>query len=65
VNISKHNYGNQGDHRRPAKITYRGTTANGPVNEDRELVAYGTLMRTKNLLLAALRVWELKQPEQN
>lgn len=27
----------------------------------REMAAVGTLMRTKSLLLAALRVWELKQ----
>jgi hypothetical protein len=29
-------------------------------NEERQLPAVGTLSRTKSLLLAALRVWELK-----
>jgi hypothetical protein len=29
-------------------------------NVERELPAVGTLTRTKSLLLAALRVWELK-----
>ena len=28
---------------------------------EREMAAVGTLTRTKSLLLAALRVWELKQ----
>ena len=31
-----------------------------PVTAERELPAVGTLSRTKSLLLAALRVWELK-----
>jgi hypothetical protein len=31
-----------------------------PANAERELPAAGTLTRTKSLLLAALRVWELK-----
>ena len=31
-----------------------------PVVEERQLPAVGTLTRTKSLLLAALRVWELK-----
>ena len=33
---------------------------NGRENGQRELPAVGTLTRTKSLLLAALRVWELK-----
>ena len=33
---------------------------NGRENGQRELPAAGTLTRTKSLLLAALRVWELK-----
>jgi hypothetical protein len=31
-----------------------------PATAERELPAVGTLSRTKSLLLAALRVWELK-----
>jgi hypothetical protein len=42
---------------RPRKIT---TAANGAA-ATREPAAVGTLTRTKSLLLAALRVWELKQ----
>ena len=38
---------------RPRKI-------NGAQGVTRELPAVGTLTRTKSLLLAALRVWELK-----
>nr|ALS90424.1 AT hook motif protein [uncultured bacterium] len=38
---------------RPRKNAVRATT-------ERELPAAGTLTRTKSLLLAALRVWELK-----
>ena len=38
---------------RPRKNAVRETT-------ERELPAVGTLSRTKSLLLAALRVWELK-----
>jgi hypothetical protein len=38
---------------RPRKNTSQGTGA-------KELPAVGTLTRTKSLLLAALRVWELK-----
>jgi len=37
----------------------RSRTA-APSNGDRETAAAGTLTRTKALLLAALRVWELK-----
>lgn len=33
---------------------------NGPDSGVRDLPAVGTLSRTKSLLLAALRVWELK-----
>jgi hypothetical protein len=32
-----------------------------PAAKERPLAAAGTLSRTKSLLLAALRVWELKQ----
>jgi hypothetical protein len=35
--------------------------APGAAAPTRELAAAGTLTRTKSLLLAALRVWELKQ----
>ena len=38
---------------RPRKTTTSATS-------ERELPAVGTLTRTKSLLLAALRVWELK-----
>ena len=40
----------------------RGRPRKTPVraNGERELPAVGTLSRTKSLLLAALRVWELK-----
>jgi hypothetical protein len=34
---------------------------NVPAAAEKELPAVGTLTRTKSLLLAALRVWELKQ----
>lgn len=45
---------------RPRK---KGTAANAPATEKpaREMAAVGTLTRTKSLLAAALRVWELKQ----
>jgi hypothetical protein len=33
---------------------------NTPVSAEKDLPAAGTLSRTKSLLLAALRVWELK-----
>jgi hypothetical protein len=35
-------------------------TASSAGNSEREFAAAGTLTRTKALLLAALRVWELK-----
>jgi hypothetical protein len=35
--------------------------ATRPAAKERPLPAVGTLSRTKSLLLAALRVWELKQ----
>jgi hypothetical protein len=38
-----------------------GRTAKASANGQREPAAVGTLSRTKTLLLAALRVWELKQ----
>jgi hypothetical protein len=40
----------------------RGRPRKNPAraNGERELPAVGTLSRTKSLLLAALRVWELK-----
>ena len=38
---------------RPRKV-------NGTQSTEKELPAVGTLTRTKSLLLAALRVWELK-----
>ena len=38
----------------------RPRKANVPQTVERELPAVGTLTRTKSLLLAALRVWELK-----
>jgi hypothetical protein len=43
----------KGKRGRPRKNAVRG-------NGERELPAVGTLTRTKSLLLAALRVWELK-----
>jgi hypothetical protein len=43
----------KGKRGRPRKNATRG-------NGERELPAVGTLSRTKSLLLAALRVWELK-----
>jgi hypothetical protein len=48
--------------RKTSKKTKRGrktTTAKIPGEENR--AAVGTLTRTKSLLLAALKVWELKQ----
>lgn len=38
----------------------RPPKTNGSQPVERELPAVGTLTRTKSLLLAALRVWELK-----
>ena len=38
----------------------RAGKKSGPQNGDPELAAPGSLTRTKALLLAALRVWELK-----
>ena len=38
----------------------RSKTSAGPVNGVPHLAAAGSLTRTKALLLAALRVWELK-----
>lgn len=39
----------------------RKQIVNGEAPEEREQAAVGTLTRTKSLILAALRVWELKQ----
>jgi Flp pilus assembly protein TadD len=36
------------------------TSSNGHKNGEHAMAAAGTLTRTKSLLLAALRVWELK-----
>jgi hypothetical protein len=44
--------------RRSRTRTKSATTANS--GGEREMAAAGTLTRTKSLLLAALRVWELK-----
>ena len=44
---------------RRARTKTRASTR--PAAKERELPAAGTLTRTKSLLLAALRVWELKQ----
>jgi hypothetical protein len=38
----------------------RAKSASGHPNGERQMAAVGTLTRTKSLLLAALRVWELK-----
>ena len=38
----------------------RGKSATAHPKGEREMAAVGTLTRTKSLLLAALRVWELK-----
>jgi hypothetical protein len=57
--ISKRNQGNQARSRRSAKMT----TISQPTQGDRDFGPHGTVMRTKSLLMAALRVWELKQPE--
>jgi hypothetical protein len=38
----------------------RPRKSQAPAAAERELPAVGTLTRTKSLLLAALRVWELK-----
>jgi len=51
---------------RKSKTQKRGRARNATgnsaprANADREMAAAGTLTRTKALLLAALRVWELK-----
>ncbi|MBA3273810.1 MAG: hypothetical protein H0T11_08070 [Chthoniobacterales bacterium] len=42
---------------RPRKTS----TSSASVQPPAEMAAVGTLTRTKSLLLAALRVWELKQ----
>lgn len=39
----------------------RKNMSEAPVERERTLPAVGTLSRTKSLLLAALKVWELKQ----
>jgi hypothetical protein len=57
--ISKRNPENQARSRRPAKTT----TISQPTPGDRDFGPHGTILRTKALLMAALRVWELKQPE--
>ena len=50
---------------RPAAKARRGRprkkVANGSATPQREYAAVGTLTRTKSLLAAALKVWELKQ----
>ena len=38
----------------------RSKSTSSSANGQREMAAVGTLTRTKSLLLAALRVWELK-----
>lgn len=43
---------------RPRKVAVKPAKGSSP---PKEMAAVGTLTRTKTLLLAALRVWELKQ----
>ena len=45
---------------RPKARRGRPRKTKPPENAERERAAVGTLTRTKSLLLAALRVWELK-----
>ena len=47
---------------RPKKTqrSKNGSNGHGPRNGEHAMAAAGTLTRTKSLLLAALRVWELK-----
>jgi hypothetical protein len=45
---------------KPRKKTGRSRSSNGHHNGEHAMAAAGTLTRTKSLLLAALRVWELK-----
>ena len=56
----RNNYGKK-EEQDSAKAQNRLNHAAAPGNEDREFVLAGSVIRTKTLLLAALRVWELKQ----
>ena len=47
--------------RRGRPRSKNGAHSNGHANGEPHLAAAGSLTRTKALLLAALRVWELKQ----
>ena len=47
--------------RRGRPRSKNGSHSSGEANGERPLAAIGSLTRTKALLLAALRVWELKQ----
>ena len=47
-------------HRRPRGRARNGKTGQGTPDPATTMAAAGTLTRTKALLLAALRVWELK-----
>jgi hypothetical protein len=47
----------------PGKAQAKDQTAREP--KKGEFLTNGSLIRTKTLLLAALRVWELKQPGEN
>ena len=47
--------------KRPGRPRKRATTAPATRSTPREPAAVGTLTRTKSLLAAALKVWELKQ----
>ena len=46
--------------KRSKKRSRAKASANGHSNGEQPMAAAGTLTRTKSLLLAALRVWELK-----
>jgi hypothetical protein len=60
--IKKRHRDGKKEEQQPAKTLDRVIRASAPVNQDREFVVADSLTRTKALLLAALRVWELKHP---
>ena len=60
--MKRDNYRNQKELlRRRAKRQAQPTRGDANLNECSDLAAWGSVTRTKTLLLAALRVWELKQ----
>jgi hypothetical protein len=60
--MKRDNYRNQRElRRRPTKRQEQTTHGDVNVYECSDLAKWGSVTRTKTLLLAALRVWELKR----